>query len=176
MQILPESERLFFRPHLMTDLDDYCAMEMDINVRRYVGGYPRTRENAEQRFPRNQLEMVSTDRLALWATVLKTENVYIGRCGLYPHLRVDGKPIAGEAVLAFYIAFPYWRQGFATEAGKAFIHFGFSELSLRRIVATVEKGNDASVHVLQKLGFSLANTEEGQRTFYHFTLQSSTQD
>lgn len=122
MQILPESERLFFRPHLITDLDDYCAMEMDINVRRYVGGYPRTRENAEQRFPGNQLEKMSTDRLALWATVLKTENIYIGRCGLYPHLRADGKPISGEAVLAFYIAFPYWGQGFATEAGKAFIH------------------------------------------------------
>lgn len=173
MQILLESERLFFRPHLITDLDDYCAMEMDINVRRYVGGHPRTRENAEQRFPVNQLEKMSTDRLALWATVLRTENVYIGRCGLYPHLGADGKTISDEAVLAFYIAFPYWHQGFATEAGKAFIQFGFGELTLRRIVTTVEKGNDASVHVLQKLGFSLANTEEGPRTFYHFTLQKN---
>jgi hypothetical protein len=40
MQLLPESERLLFRPHLITDLDAFCAMEMDINVRRYVGGYP----------------------------------------------------------------------------------------------------------------------------------------
>jgi [ribosomal protein S5]-alanine N-acetyltransferase len=174
MQIILESERLLFRPHLITDLDDYCAMEMDINVRRYVGGYPRTRENAEQRFPRNQLRATSTDRLALWATVLKTNNAYIGRCGLYPHFGADGKPMAGEAVLAFYIASPYWGQGFATEAGKAFIRFGFAELALTRIVTTVEKGNDASVRVLQKLGFSLENTEEGQRTFYHFALPSPT--
>jgi ribosomal-protein-alanine N-acetyltransferase len=171
VQIILESERLFFRPHLITDLEDYCAMEMDINVRRYVGGYPRTRENAEQRFPRDQLEKMSADRLALWATVLKSNNAYIGRCGLYPHFDADGKPIPGEAVLAFYIASPSWGQGFATEAGKAFIRFGFAELGLDRIVATVQKGNDASIHVLQKLGFLLSHTEEGQRTFQHFSLR-----
>jgi [ribosomal protein S5]-alanine N-acetyltransferase len=178
MQTILESERLLFRPHLITDLDDYCKMEMDINVRRYAGGYPRTRENAEQRFPKNQLQKMSTDRLALWATVLKGKNAYIGRCGLAPHFDSDQGPISGEAALGYYIAPQYWRQGFATEAGKAFIHFGFNELALKRIVATVEKGNDASVRVLQKLGFSLAQTEEGQRTFYHFTLQNltSTQD
>jgi ribosomal-protein-alanine N-acetyltransferase len=171
MQIILESERLSFRPHLITDLDDYCAMEMDINVRRYVGGYARTRENAEQRFPGDQLEKMSSDRLALWATVLKTNNAYIGRCGLYPHFGVDGNTITGEAVLAFYIASSYWDRGYATEAGKAFIRFGFTELRLDRIVATVQKGNDASIHVLQKLGFLLAHTEEGHRTFHHFTLQ-----
>lgn len=174
MQIILESERLLFRPHLITDLDDYCAMEMDIGVRRYVGGYARTRENAEQRFPQNQLQKMSTDRLALWATVLKAKNAYIGRCGLVPHFNPDQKPISGEAALGYYIAPQYWHQGFATEAARAFIRFGFNELALKRIVATVEKGNDASMHVLEKLGFSLAHTEEGQRTFYHFALQNLT--
>jgi ribosomal-protein-alanine N-acetyltransferase len=176
MQIILETERLLFRPHMITDLDDYCSMEMDINVRRYVGGYPRTRENAEQQFPKNQLQKISTDRLALWATILKAENVYIGRCGLVPHFKPDGGPIPGEAALGYYLAPQYWHHGFATEAGKAFIHFGFYELAFKRIVATVEKGNDASVRVLQKLGFSLAYTEEGQRTFYHFALQNPIQD
>ena len=78
------------------------------------------------------------------------------------------------AVLAFYIASPYWGQGFATEAGAAFIRFGFSELGLNDIVATVQKGNDASEHVLQKLGFSLAYTEEGQRTFHRYSLRRAT--
>lgn len=173
MQIILESERLLFRPHLMTDLDDYCAMEMDINVRRYVGGYPRSREDAEKRFPKNQPEKAA-DRLAVWATVLKTENLYIGRCGLYPHLNPDGGTIAGEAALSFYVASRYWGRGFATEAGRAFIHFGFKELGLTRIVTTVQEGNGASMHVLQKLGFTIDSIEEGQRTFYHFTLENST--
>jgi [ribosomal protein S5]-alanine N-acetyltransferase len=170
IQIILESERLLFRPHLITDLDDYCAMEMDIDVRRYVGGSPRSREDAEKRFPKNQLQKMAADRLAYWATILKGENTYIGRCGLAPHFNPNSEPIPGEAALGYYIAPKYWGQGFATEAGRAFIDFGFNDLALTRIVASVEKGNDASVHVLQKLGFSLEYTEEGKRTFYHFTL------
>ncbi len=176
MEIVLESERLLFRPHLVTDLDDFCAMEMDINVRRYVGVYPRSREDAEQRFPKNQHEKMVTDRLAYWATVLKGENTYVGRCGLIPHFNPNSGPIPGEAALGYYITPKYWGQGLATEAGKAFIDFGFNKLMLNRIVATVEKGNDASVHILQTLGFTLEKTEEGRRTFYHFTLQNSTQD
>ena len=173
MQPILESERLLFRPHLITDLEDFCAMEMDADVRRYVGGYPRSREAAEQRFPKHQSEKMDPDRLSLLATVLKAEEVYIGRCGLYPHFNPEGETIPGEGKLAFYIAPKYWGQGFATEAGRAFIQFGFNELALTRIVAAVMEGNDASLHVLQKLGFTIASIEKGQRTFYHFTLQNS---
>jgi len=174
MQIILESERLLFRPHLITDLDDYCAMEMDSKVRRFVGGYPRSREDAEKRFPKNQAEKMGTDRLALWATIFRIENKYIGRCGLVPHFNPDGKPIPSEAALGFYIAPKYWGQGFASEAGRAFIDFGLNELGLTRIVASVEEGNDASLHVLQKLSFTIVNIEKGQRTFYHLILQHTT--
>lgn len=172
MDIVLESERLLFRPHLITDLDAFCAMELDKDVRRYVGGHPRSREEAEKRFPRDQIQKMHTDRLAVWATILKTENTYIGRCGLYPHLSREGTAIAGEAVLSYYIASPFWRRGFAKEAASAFIHFGFHGLRLRRIVASVEKGNDASVHILQTLGFSLASTEEGDRTIFNVSLSA----
>src|SRR5580698_7623726 len=92
MQIVLESGRLLFRPHLLTDLNDYCAMEMDSKVRRYLGGYPRSREDAEKRFPKDQAEKMVTDRLAYWATILKEENSYIGRCGLIPHFDPEGSP------------------------------------------------------------------------------------
>jgi [ribosomal protein S5]-alanine N-acetyltransferase len=173
MQIILESERLLFRPHLITDLDDYCAMEMDIKVRRYVGGYPRSREEAEKRFPKNQAEKMGTDRLALWATIFKAENTYIGRCGLVPHFNADGKPFPHEAALGFYIDPKYWGQGFASEAGQAFIDFGLNELELTRIAATVEEGNDASLHVLQKLGFTIVTIEKGPRIFYHLIFKDS---
>lgn len=176
MQLLPESERLLFRPHLITDLDDFCAMEMDGHVRRYVGGYPRSREEAEKRFPNNQLQEMVTSRLAVWATVLKAENRYIGRCGLYPHFSPAGAPIPGEAALSLYIAHPWWGRGFATEAGRTFIDFGFNDLAVTRIVATVMEGNDASLHVLQKLGFATVRIEKAARTFHHLVLQSSPQN
>lgn len=167
--VILESERLLFRAHEPNDLEAFCAMESDPEVRRYVGGRPRPREEAEQRF-RNGLLHPVADRLAVWATLLKPELVYIGRCGLYPHFQPDGAAIAGEATLAFYIAHEYWGRGLATEAGRAFVRFGFGDLGLTRIVATVQVENDASVRVLSKLGFQLIATETGVRSFLKFSL------
>jgi RimJ/RimL family protein N-acetyltransferase len=106
----------------------------------------------------------------MWAAVLKPEESYIGRCGIYPHFKPDGGIFEGEASLGLYIATKYWGRGFATEAGRAFTKFGFNELNLNRIVTIVQVGNIASVRVLEKLGFVLTETEVGMRSFYHFEL------
>src|ERR1700760_3627914 len=110
-QIILTSERLLFRRHVLADMDAFCAMEMDPEVRKYVGGRPRTHEEAEQRFM-NNLQPASNN-LSMWATVLKSENKYIGRCGVYPHFDTVGKPIKDEAALGLYIDSNYWRNGFA---------------------------------------------------------------
>lgn len=166
--IILESERLLFRSHQATDLDAFCAMEGDAEVRRYVGGAPRTREAAEQRFWERAMHPPD-GRLAMWASVLKADDRYVGRCGLYPHIEGGGK-VADEGVLGFYLAREFWGRGLATEAGQAFVNFGFDELKLRRIVTSVQVENAASIRVLEKLGFVIASYEGGARSFYHFEL------
>jgi RimJ/RimL family protein N-acetyltransferase len=163
-----ESARLLFRDHAPADLDAYCLLEADPEVRRYVGGAPRTREAAEEKFKRRH-QREATSRLSLHAAVYKPEGRYIGYCGVYPHFSAAG-PVDGEGALGFTFAREYWRRGLATEAGLAFVAFGLEELKLRRIVATVQVGNDASVRVIEKLGFKLFETETGPRSFYHFEL------
>lgn len=166
--IILESERLLFRKHEPGDLEAYCAMEADPEVRRYVGGAPRMRKDAERKFRDTHLKRASA-RLALRATIFKPDGRYIGYCGLFPNFGRRG-PVAGEAVLAFYLAREYWGRGLATEAGRAFIQFGFDRLHLNRIVATVQVGNAASLRVLEKLGFTLIGTERGRRSFHKFEL------
>jgi RimJ/RimL family protein N-acetyltransferase len=78
--------------------------------------------------------------------------------------------VPDEAVLGFYLARAFWGRGLATEAGRAFVDFGFREVGLKRIVTAVEVGNAASVRVLEKLGFGLKEIEQGTRSFYHFEL------
>jgi RimJ/RimL family protein N-acetyltransferase len=165
--IILETERLYFRPHEPGDREAYCAMEQDAEVRRYVGGAPRTREAAESRFE-GTLQPVQ-DRLRLWATVLKANGSYIGRCGVYPHME-EQTVVPGEGVLSYYLARAYWGQGLATEAAAAFVRFGFEELGLRRIATAVQAENLASLRVLEKLGFDRVRVEEGGRTFHHFAL------
>lgn len=175
--IILETERLLFRSHEPQDLDAFCAMEADPDVRRYVGGAPRTREAAEQRFPRNQANQAPSNRLGVWAMVYKPEGRYIGRAGVYQDIDPEGKEIAGQGKISFYIAKDYWGRGLATEAGRAFVRFGFEELGLARISTMVQVGNEASVRVLEKLGFTLVSTEVGElRSFYHFELLPPAKD
>ncbi|HZY38062.1 MAG TPA: GNAT family N-acetyltransferase [Mucilaginibacter sp.] len=154
--IILETDRLYFRGHILADLDAYCVMEADPDFRCYVGGRPRPREEAEQRFMAG-LKPVS-DGLSMMAAVYKPENKYIGRCGIYPHFNSDGRPIHGEATLGLYIGKAYWGRGLATEAGRAFVNYGFIQLNLSKIVTMVRVEHDASVHVIKKLGFELVDT------------------
>lgn len=172
--IILESRRLLFRHHELADLEAYCAMEMNPDVRRFVGGYPRSRSDAENRF-RSGLQHPSLDGLGVWAAILKPTGQYVGRSGLYPHFGPRRKTVSSEAALSFYVDRAFWNQGFASEAAETFVDFGWSTLNLSRIVATVQEGNSASTHILQKLGFSLVRTELGSRTFLHFALVNASQ-
>jgi RimJ/RimL family protein N-acetyltransferase len=146
-------------------------MEMDPDVRRYVGGYPRSRVDAERKFRNGPLKPC-LGRLGVWATILKPDGPYVGRCGLYPHIDSEGRTAAREAALSFYVARAFWNKGLASEAAQAFVQFGWNDLHLSHIVATVQEGNLASVHILQKLGFHLTRTERGVRSFLKFVLMN----
>lgn len=168
----PESERLAFRPHIIEDLEAYCAMEADADFRRYVGGSPRPREQAEARFKNG----FSHDKgsLRMWAAIYKPGNTYIGRCGVYQHLDGSGVPVPGEGALGLYFDKAYWGRGLATEAGNTFVGFGFKQLGLSRIVTTIDSRNLASIRVIEKLGFDLERVSElNGRVFHHYQLNRS---
>src|SRR5712692_4273267 len=168
--IILETERLLLRHHVEADLDPFCEMMADPEFRRLSGGRPLSREEAEKSFRSivvGQEVRLWPKPMGLWATVFKPEGRYIGRCGIYPHRGDDTVVIPGEGVLAFYLARPYWGQGLATEAGRAFIEFGFSELGLSRIVAGANVKNLASNRVLQKLGFVWVRSGEGGGSSHH---------
>jgi [ribosomal protein S5]-alanine N-acetyltransferase len=48
------------------------------------------------------------------------------------------------------------RQGYATEAAQALIDFAFQQLRVKRLIATAEYDNAASIGVMRKLGMKLA--------------------
>jgi ribosomal-protein-alanine N-acetyltransferase len=50
----------------------------------------------------------------------------------------------------------HWGNGYATEAARATIAFGFDELQLERIVAVTLPDNRASRRVLEKCGLTFA--------------------
>src|SRR5262249_31153143 len=113
--VILDTERLRFRTHQLSDLEPYCAIEADAEVRRFVGGAPRSHEAAERRFRRLFLKPAQT-RLKLWAAVLKASGGYVGYAGVYPHFQGPGHTVPGEGALGFTFAREVWGMGLASEA------------------------------------------------------------
>ncbi len=56
------------------------------------------------------------------------------------------------AELGYWIGVPYWNRGYATEAARAVVAFGFESLGLHRIQARHLTRNPPSGRVMQKTG------------------------
>jgi RimJ/RimL family protein N-acetyltransferase len=57
-----------------------------------------------------------------------------------------------HAELGYWIGVPYWGCGYATEAARAMIQYGFDVLKLNRIQASHFANNPQSGRVLRKIG------------------------
>ncbi|HEY3286449.1 MAG TPA: GNAT family N-acetyltransferase [Gemmatimonadaceae bacterium] len=74
-------------------------------------------------------------------------------------VRIDLAQRRGE--LAYWIGQPYWGRGYATEAVRAMLGFGFDRLSLHRLWAQHFTRNPASGRVLAKSGMRHEGTLRG---------------
>lgn len=87
-------------------------------------------------------------RVIRWGIVRKDNSAFIGTCGFHniskPHNRSE---------IGYEIANDHWGQGFATEALRAIIPFGFQELNMHRIAAIIFLENTASEKLVERLGF-----------------------
>jgi RimJ/RimL family protein N-acetyltransferase len=64
------------------------------------------------------------------------------------------EPTSRKAEMGYWIGKPYWGKGYATEAARAVIAYGFDVLSLNRIFAHHMTRNPASGRVLEKAGMT----------------------
>jgi [ribosomal protein S5]-alanine N-acetyltransferase len=75
--------------------------------------------------------------------------------GLVGTISLRIQPAHQRAELGYWIGMAYWGRGYATEAGRAVLGFGFTALGLNRIYATHLTRNPASGRVMIKLGMRL---------------------
>jgi [ribosomal protein S5]-alanine N-acetyltransferase len=63
--------------------------------------------------------------------------------------------------LGYWLGADYWRQGYATEAARAVLDYGFQTLELHRIEAGHYPRNPASGRVLEKIGMQFEGVMRG---------------
>ncbi len=143
-----ETDRLILRPLSASDAQIFAHLANDWNVARYTAGiaHPYTLKMAEG-FIAAQSYAPDTNSLVL-AIGLKPTKGLIGCIGLY---KID--PLK-KAEIGYWLGYPYWGKGLATEAIKRAIDFAFSDLKLDSLEASVVRENIASIHILEKFGFA----------------------
>lgn len=152
---LPElsSARLCLRRLTMRDAQDMYAICSDPLVSRYVM-WTTHRSVAETRdFLRGVLRQYRLDRPAPWAIVLREENRVIGTIG-FSWINRDHN----TAEIGYSLGRAHWGKGYATEALRTVMRYGFDSLMLNRIEAQYDIRNPASGRVMEKAGM----THEGR--------------
>lgn len=151
-----KTERLILREFRMNDISNIFETYSDDEVTQYYD-LPTMKDESEA------VEIVSLfrDRFVRgigirWAIELKESGEYIGDCGFNPWNKSDRKAEIGYALIP-----KFWSKGYALEAVKALVHYGFTELDiveLHRMVAMIESGNKKSAQLVKKIGFHYEGT------------------
>ena len=84
-----------------------------------------------------------------WAVVEKESGRMIGTCGF---TSIDLSNRRGE--IGYVLNPDFHRRGYAPEAARAVVEFGFAKLDLNRIEARFMEGNEPSRRVAEKIGMT----------------------
>jgi RimJ/RimL family protein N-acetyltransferase len=143
-----ETARLLLRPFTPADLDDYTQL---IFANAAVMHYLPKRELPPRARAERTIALFA-DHWAqrgygVWAVTDKITGQLSGHCGL------NFVPEAGEVEVLYALRQDRWGQGFATEAARASVRFGFERADRARLIALAVPENIASRRVLEHLGF-----------------------
>ena len=150
--------RLTLRCFTEDDLGPYAALNTDPEVVEHLGG-PVSREYTEEMADwANGLYL--REGIGLLAVERTEDAAFLGMCGLH-HL--DAYP--DDIEIAWRFAREYWGHGYATEAARAWLDYGFAVKGLDRVISVTEESNVRSLGVMRRLGMRFDHTarieEEG---------------
>lgn len=145
MKVIAETPRLFLREFILDDSSHFYQMNADKEVVRFTGDAPFPSQGEALRFLEGYRDY---ERFGIgrWAVIRKTDDKFLGWCGLKYH------PDESITDVGYRFYREYWGEGYATEAARAALNFGFQNLKLFSIHAHAHVDNSASIRVLEKLG------------------------
>ena len=156
MQVFLETERLLLRRFTANDVDNLCDLDSDPDVMRFInGGTPTPREAIQNRFLPVFLSYYERfEGYGFWAAIEKSSGEFLG----WFHFRPPEGSSPDEPELGYRLRKSAWGKGYGTEGSRALISKGFTELGVRRVVASTYQDNLASRRVMEKVGMTLVRT------------------
>jgi RimJ/RimL family protein N-acetyltransferase len=140
-----ETERLLLRPLRLTDLDEFIALHDDPDVTRFIRRLERV--DADERLRLAEREWRERGH-GMFAVRDRVSGRFLGRAGLKYWSQFD------ETEVGWVLRRDAWGHGYATEAARACVAWGFASLEVPYLTAMIDPENEASIRLASRLGMS----------------------
>lgn len=167
-----ETDRLYFREVVPQDDKGFFALDSNPEVHRYLGNNPVKSIEECRDWIASIRQQYLDYGIGRWAVIEKASGEFVGWAGLKVEKNVNGHERFYD--LGYRLRQEFWNKGYATEAAKAFVDFGFNELRLPVINAYVMEAHAASRKVLENAGLRFVEYfeyEGGRECWYEITRE-----
>ena len=148
------TNRLILRQFREDDLDAYAKIMGDRKVGKWFPKGDGYSHEESERSLKAILKHWAEHGFGIWAIVDKANDALTGRCGLN---LIDE---TSEVEIDFVVSPNSWGKGYATEAAKTALAYGFENLRLQTIIALAKPENTASRRVIEKIGMHFIKKAE----------------
>lgn len=144
-----ETDRLIIRPWQDDDREPFAQINADAAVRRYYYPAILTRAQSDEVIE-HCTEHLATHGFAFLALERQQDQKLIGGAGLSWTNDIPGGP---RVEIGWILGFPYWRQGYANEASRAWLSHAWS-IGQQEVIGSTSAINTPSRALMQSLGMS----------------------
>ncbi len=138
-----QTDRLTLNHFSEADIPELIPL---IGAREVAANTLRIPHPYEEKHAREFLASVAKENELRLAIRRRSDGRLCGGIGLHPDMQHQ------RAELGYWLGVPYWGNGYATEAARAVVRYGFDNFGLNRIFAAHFQGNQTSGNVLRKVG------------------------
>ena len=156
-----ETDRLVLRRTVKSDIDEFFFIQLNPNIRRYLGTN-RLGDDLEKNRKYFNEEKYNELNYYRWTIVRKEDNKILGCIYLNIH---DEK--ARTAGIDYWIREDAWGNGYTTEASRKILNFAFDTLNINRIESCGGKDNPGTYKVMEKIDLKYEG-ERKEGIFYYY--------
>ncbi|MEG0961319.1 MAG: GNAT family N-acetyltransferase [Lachnospiraceae bacterium] len=144
-----ETQRCVLREMTVADLERLYQLYRGNNITKYMESLYEDHKKEEEYTKAYIENMYRFYGYGMWLVLEKSTRKIIGRAGLNNFL-IHQTP---SLEMGYMIGEAYQNQGYATEVCRGILQFAAEETEFETVNCLIEKGNESSIHLMDKLEF-----------------------